>query len=856
MICFKLLFITLLYIILIFISATASFSEENYTDLTNPFLPDYIIPFHYKIYIMLLPYDELETTNFIGKCHVYLNIYHPTSTISLHAQKPQIEINYAILINKTLLEESWIKPKRYIPQYNAYNNESHILNFHFKEEISSGDYLLIMNFTGSLNDNNESIFKNSYVDSTGHKTWLYVTHFQTIGARQIFPCWDEPKFKATFNISIKHRKEYTVFSNMDYRTKIHLINSKMQWTHFDVTPKISTYQVAFCLSTEKWFKFFLSFHNRLHSSNDSSDIIVWNRIPFQIPFAAEVVKKSTIYSENNLKNFEISTIQHVFMPSLRYDAIGKWGFVLYRETAIIYDEKIDSLAHKIEVACLIARQIAYQWFDNTVSPSWWSHYWLNQGIATLLGIDILDKYFADFRTSDLFVVQTQQESLRLDTYSIMKPLSSEIEKPSEIHSLLSFSYYTKGPAILRMLQHVLTHEIFGKGIEKFYKTHMFRSVTLNDFYDVMQIVYNSEKEIYMKSFIIRDIMDAWTKQEHYPVLKVKNKIPYLRIEIENNDSLNLQYDWWIPITITKQTEPDFTISKNWHVYDEWVSHENYFNQSLYFYVQKDEWYIINLQQIGYYRVNYETKNWQNIARYLKSTKYINIHVLNRAQIIDDAYYFVKAGTLNFSIFLELTEYLSRETDYIAWYPMFKALEDISSIFPFQDEKSNVIKTKILNSLNGLLRNIDYDKKPDEKTDDLIDCLRQEATKWACILGALNCMKTAEIKLHQYLTNIETNELLPWWKDWTFCNGLMRASSSIWNKVWNIHIKNSSVITSKFLACSGDSAAIIKYTEMLFNDYIEGKRNNVFNDFHYIIARHANNKEILDFILRNLKKIPR
>jgi len=137
---------------------------------------------------------------------------------------------------------------------------------------------------------------------------------------------------------------------------------------------------------------------------------------------------------------------------------------------------------------------------------------------------------------------------------------------------------------------------------------MFRSATLNDFYDVMQIVYNSEKEIYMKSFIIRDIMDAWTKQEHYPVLKVKNKIPYLKIEIENNDSLNLQYDWWIPITITKQTEPDFTISKNWHVYDEWVSHENYFNQSLYFYVQEDEWHIINLQQIGKYLLYFMIDN--------------------------------------------------------------------------------------------------------------------------------------------------------------------------------------------------------------------------------------------------------
>jgi len=158
---------------------------------------------------------------------------------------------------------------------------------------------------------------------------LYATHFQAIGARQIFPCWDEPEYKATFNISIHHRKEYTVLSNMNYKRKINLTNSKMQWTYFDITPEISTYQVAFCLSTDKWFKFILSFHNRL-SSSDLSDIIVWNRNSSQVLFAAEVINKIAIYSENNLKDFEISTIQHVLMPGLLYDAIGNWGLVFYR----------------------------------------------------------------------------------------------------------------------------------------------------------------------------------------------------------------------------------------------------------------------------------------------------------------------------------------------------------------------------------------------------------------------------------------------------------------------------------------------------------------------------------------------
>jgi len=85
---------------------------------------------------------------------------------------------------------------------------------------------------------------------------------------------------------------------------------------------------------------------------------------------------------------------------------------------------------------------------------------------------------------------------------------------------------------------------------------------------------------------------------------------------------------------------------------------------------------------GYYRVNYDNDNWQKLIKYLNSTEYLNIHVLNRAQIIDDAYYFLSTNKLDFSLFKKLTYYLSKDTDYVAWYPMFKILERISGFFPF------------------------------------------------------------------------------------------------------------------------------------------------------------------------------
>ena len=68
-----------------------------------------------------------------------------------------------------------------------------------------------------------------------------------------------------------------------------------------------------------------------------------------------------------------------------------------------------------------------------------------------------------------------------------------------------------------------------------------------------------------------------------------------------------------------------------------------------------------------------------------------MHVLNRAQLIDDAFYFVKKDELNIEIFWEMIRFLSKDTDYIAWYPMLKALEFISPVFALYNKKIEHLK---------------------------------------------------------------------------------------------------------------------------------------------------------------------
>lgn len=73
-----------------------------------------------------------------------------------------------------------------------------------------------------------------------------------------------------------------------------------------------------------------------------------------------------------------------------------------------------------------------------------------------------------------------------------------------------------------------------------------------------------------------------------------------------------------------------------------------------------------------------------IVKYLKSNNFTRIPVLNRAQLINDAFYFAITGELEGRIFLDLISYLKKEMDYIAWYPVFRIMSYTSDYIKFSE----------------------------------------------------------------------------------------------------------------------------------------------------------------------------
>ncbi|XP_029178082.1 aminopeptidase N-like [Nylanderia fulva] len=395
---------------------------------------------------------------------------------------------------------------------------------------------------------------------------------------------------------------------------------------------------------------------------------------------------------------------------------------------IVYDKNLYPVAHKIEVAQLVGHKVTQQWFYNLNNP-FRSASWFNKALTTLLAMNTVNKIYPDNRIINLFVVQNQHTSFYLDGDYRMWNSTSEDD------SLLKIRESIRAPCILRMMQHAVTKEIFQKGVRSYTNSTQFHRQSFMTFLE--EVVADANK--LDKLQLSLQTMANWTLEEHCPLIKVERTYGLLKktkinLSIQNPDTLKIDC---LPVTYTIQSVPDFdsldhrALCKS---QDDVIS----------FSIEEKGWVIINLQQIGYYRVNYDDENWRRISNYLSYNDFTTIHVLNRAQIIDDAFHLVIAGQLNASIFWNITSYLDKEEDYIAWYPMFKALEYMFSIFPVK------VKTaKFGNRINGiktilheLLAKIQYEEIDD--ADELRICLRQEAARWACFLGDITCIKEAKI----------------------------------------------------------------------------------------------------------------
>jgi aminopeptidase N len=188
---------------------------------------------------------------------------------------------------------------------------------------------------------------------------------------------------------------------------------------------------------------------------------------------------------------------------------------------------------------------------------------------------------------------------------------------------------------------------------------------------------------------------TWETQKGYPVIHVSymSASPAFHITQQRFYSTESQREndgssWYIPINFATSNNYNFDDTS---ITDYFLNGENFKHiETISPLADESFWFVFNKQQRGYYRVNYDASNWAALSEVLSSDDYNKIHVMNRAQLIDDSYALVNAGYLNdYQTALDILKYLHNEEDFFPWYAANRYLTPLYTAFGSKNEILNV-----------------------------------------------------------------------------------------------------------------------------------------------------------------------
>nr|XP_012216334.1 PREDICTED: aminopeptidase N-like [Linepithema humile] len=572
------------------------------------------------------------------KGRLYINItVVPDATIKtfyLHGKNIIIDDYYTTLSNSKVIH--FVDRSYTIDEF---------LVIKFTTRVFPGDYVLKILFESTAA--NYSFFRNELPTEHvmfGLKNDLLMKQFKKTATRYLFPCWDDPAYKTTFNIHVKHEAAYTLLSNMPI-SEIYDANDAetyMKWTKFEITPMISTYQLMLLF---KPFDILVDPRETVYTWLKSERQSILSLFHSTVD---NVTKNLVEYTNISLGEQEI---HHVIVPNAPHSE-ANLGLIIYRESDVKYDENKDLISVKMDAVNVIESQIAHLWFGSLVTPKSWNHLWLTESFA--LYFSHYSIYKAELcenkpdcnsaylkKAAQLKLVENYYDIMRRDDGS-MPPVVSEINNPSDIVSeaLLrpTSDAYHKGAFILRMLSSMYAQQ-FQDVIITYLKKYKYRSVTTDDLNSVLReweyvVSAHSHYTLRQKHVDIGELVDSWTKQKGFPVLWAERNYETNFVTISQHayyKNQDVGSNWTIPVTYMTSASRPYVSNQYWIFW--WLTPTT----RIEFQMPADtSWYLVNVQQVGYYRVHYDLKNWRNLGHYLqKSDSIAKIHVLNRAQLIDD-----------------------------------------------------------------------------------------------------------------------------------------------------------------------------------------------------------------------------
>jgi aminopeptidase N/puromycin-sensitive aminopeptidase len=446
-------------------------------------LPSTVVPVHYAL--TLTP--DLKAATFTGQESIDVMVKAATRTITLNAVEIDIQAvsaTFGCFTSDQACSENLVLGSPAI----SLDKEKEQATFTFPNEIGPGKLVLNIHYTGILNDK----LRGFYLSKTDRRSYA-VTQFESTDARRAFPCFDEPAFKATFEISLTIDAADTAISNSPIASDTPGPGINKHTLEFATTPRMSTYLLAFlvgdfqCASGEQD-----GVALRVCSTPDKVALT---------SFAMGVAKFTLHYYDTYFGiHYPLKKLDLIGIPDFEAGAMENFGAITFRESILLIDPETAPLDAKKQVALDITHEMAHQWFGDLVTMQWWDNTWLNEGFATWMENKATAAMHPEW-SIDETVASDENDTLDVDALPTTRAIRAQANTRDEIEQMFDSISYGKASDVLLMVENYLGEETFRKGVHAYLAAHEYGNATAEDFWNAQTATSHKPVDRIMESLV-------------------------------------------------------------------------------------------------------------------------------------------------------------------------------------------------------------------------------------------------------------------------------------------------------------------------------------------------------------------
>ena len=566
--------------------------------------------------------------------------------------------------------------------------------------LQPGRHTLAIDFSNDLDTKGTSLYK---LEAGGRS--YTASHFQVDDARRAFPCWDEPRFKIPYQVTLRVPEGNVAVSN----TPIERQTTDGGWTtvHFARTRPLPSYLLAIAAGPYESVPIpGLSVPGRVVTLQGKSALAAE---------AVRVIPPLLAALERYFGSpYPYEKLDFIALPGFWAVAMENPGAVTYDESRLLIDTSTARLAQRRDMASLITHELAHMWFGNMVTMEWWDDLWLNESFASWMALKIAHEVFPQLRL-DLIDIPELKSAIEADADPGVRAVRKPVKASDNLDLLIDALTYKKGRAVLGMFERWVGPDAFRAGILQYLQSNRWGTTTAADLWTALSKASGKDVGAAMSTFL---------DQPGIPMVSVR-LLADGRVELSQKRFAPLGTEmppaqpWQIPLTFKisehgRVRTATFLLTQPKEVMDLHLSGQ-------------PDWILPNADQGGYY-------HWQlpsDLLSALAARATAELSPRERLGLLGNLSVLVEAGVLGADEYLRSLTSFAEDPEPQIVSSVVGALSSVDSVL-ISDELEEDFAVYVRQTLGPALQRFGLTKKPQE--DETVTALRPLLFLWLADQG--------------------------------------------------------------------------------------------------------------------------